>query len=73
MTDKCIVCSEQIDINTDLINMNYTKLERDIIYKKLIQDRKKANSEKLLGKKRHVTVLQEESIDTLLDQKKIKN
>ncbi len=55
MSNKCLVCGEQIDINTDLTNMNYSKQERDIIYKKLINERKKQKEEKkLLGKKRDI-------------------
>jgi hypothetical protein len=52
MTDKCIICNEKIDTNADLISMNLSKLERDSIYKKIINEKKKSKDDKMLGKKR---------------------
>jgi hypothetical protein len=57
MSNKCLICNEEIDMENDLVSMNYTKQERDAIYKKLINDRKKSKEVKLLGKKRTADVI----------------
>jgi hypothetical protein len=54
MTDKCINCGEKVDIKTDLVNLNYTKEEREAILRSLLPAQKDNNtdSNKMLGKKR---------------------
>jgi hypothetical protein len=53
MSTKCIVCNQEIDKNTDLVSMNYSKIEKDSIYKKLIYEKNKPK-DKMLGKKRGI-------------------
>jgi len=55
MKNNCIVCGEKININTDLINLNMTKEEKENLYNIL-------TSEKLKNKKvSTVTKIEEES------------
>jgi hypothetical protein len=56
MIDKCIVCGEDVNIKTDLVNLNYSKEERDLIYKHILAAKTKSD-DKLLGKKRDDKVL----------------
>jgi hypothetical protein len=44
MKDKCLSCGKEV---IELVNLNYSKEERDLIYKSLT----KPKDEKLLGKK----------------------
>jgi hypothetical protein len=56
MTDKCLVCGAPVNIKTDLVNLNYSKEERDVIYRLILSERSKTH-DKLLGKKREEKVL----------------
>jgi hypothetical protein len=54
MKDKCLVCGEGVDVKTGLVSLNYTKEERDAIFKALVLEKtkEKETSDKLLKKKR---------------------
>lgn len=46
MKDKCIVCGTDIDIKKDLVNLNFTKEERNQIYIKLLEEKKRVKEHK---------------------------
>jgi hypothetical protein len=63
MKNNCIVCGEKININTDLINLNMTKEEKENLYNILTSEKlknkkvstvTKIEDDNFLGKKREL-------------------